>query len=80
MEYWNMGIPDIIVPLFQYSIAAIVLYSVKPKNFTALSSMIFLRISGFMLTCWNSSSQRSTPMAGQSEPNNALSWSRVFTL
>ena len=27
------------------------LYSVKPKNFTALSTMIFLRTSGFILTC-----------------------------
>src|SRR5882762_9033882 len=55
-------------------------YRVKPKNFTALSSMIFLRTSGFMLTCWNSSSQRSTPMAGQSEPNIALSCSNVLML
>src|SRR5918999_3866856 len=67
---WDYPRPS--TPILQYSN---LFYRVKPKNFTALSSMIFLRTSGFMLTCWNSSNQRSTPMAGQSEPNMALSWS-----
>ena len=44
-----------------------------PKNFLALSSMSFCLTSGLMVSLAKSSSQRSTPMAGQSEPNMALS-------